>query len=269
MSGYALGDRFLKGGIDLILTQVNKWNIQFPNGFQSGHNILPVTTSSKKGKYLVGEVQFLLPDSLELDFDSIELILKDEPYTNTQEQKVRSENPQPIDETINTLNEIIINVNDFLQSLNLQGLQTPPQSNIPFLQHSASPRVIPIQVNSKEQSVLPSGTIEEIKTNMIRSDYLPEWFKTIESNEVKSELLNKLSEGYLHYNRQNNGNISLKEYFNTYTKYLSDKNKLHHYCKYKAKPVQLDSNNWCTETYCSKKPYRDVCNQATLKFGTK
>ena len=61
---------------ELLLTK--QWNIIFPKGFQAGHNILPIATSSKKGKYLVGEVQFLLPDSLELDYDSIELLLRDE-----------------------------------------------------------------------------------------------------------------------------------------------------------------------------------------------
>lgn len=245
---------------EMLITK--QWNIEFPKGFQSGHNTLAVTTSSKKGKYLVGEVQFLLPDSLELDFDSIELLLKDEPFQKIKEPISK---PQPIDEPLDTLNDIILNVNSFLQSLNLQGLQTTPQPNIPFMQHSVPSKVIPIK---EQNAVLPTSTIEEIKTNMIRSDYLPEWFKTIESNDVKSELLSKLSEGYLHYNRQNNGNISLKEYFNTYTKYLKDNNKLHYYCRYKGKPVTLDSNNWCTETYCSKKPYRDVCNQATLKFGS-
>ncbi len=245
---------------ELLLTK--QWNINFPKGFRSGHSTLPVTTSCKKGKYLVGEVQFLLPDSLELDMDSIELVLKDEPYQITKQAK---QIPQPIDEPLDALNDIIINVNEFLQSLNLQGLQTTPQTNLPFMQHSAS-KVIPIQ---KQGVALPLSTIEEIKTNMLRSDFLPEWFKTIDSNDVKSELLNKLSEGYLHYNRQNNGNISLKEYFNTYTKYLRDNDKLHHYCKYKAKPVKLDGSNWCTESYCSKKPYRDVCNMTTLKFGTK
>jgi hypothetical protein len=244
---------------ELLLTK--QWNIQFPKGFVSGQNILPVITSSKKGKYLVGEVQFLLPDSLELDFDSIELLLKDEPYQKVKEAK---QTPPPIDEPLETLNDIILNVNQFLQSLNLQGLQTTPQPNIPFMQHSAS-KVIPVQ---EQNAVLPTGTIEEIKTNMLRSDYLPEWFKTIESKDVKSELLNKLSEGYFHYNRQNNGNISLNDYFNTYTKYLKENNKLQYYCKYKGKSVKLDDNDYCTETYCSKKPYREVCNQATLKFGS-
>ncbi len=244
---------------ELLLTK--QWNINFPKGFRSGHSTLPVTTSCKKGKYLVGEVQLLLPDSLELDMDSIELVLKDEPYQITKQAK---QIPQPIDEPLDALNDIIINVNEFLQSLNLQGLQTTPQTNLPFMQHSAS-KIIPIQ---KQGVALPVSTIEEIKTNMLRSDYLPDWFKTIENQEVKSELLNKLTEGYLHYNKQHNGKISLKDYFDKYTLYLKDKNKLHHYCKYKGKTVKLDSESYCNETYCSKKPYHEVCNLTTLKFGS-
>ncbi|MCP4370451.1 MAG: hypothetical protein GY797_20420, partial [Deltaproteobacteria bacterium] len=115
---------------ELLLTK--QWNINFPKGFRSGHSTLPVTTSCKKGKYLVGEVQFLLPDSLELDMDSIELVLKDELFNKSQEERTKNshrdrQKPQPIDEPLDALNDIIINVNEFLQSLNLQGLQTTPQ----------------------------------------------------------------------------------------------------------------------------------------------
>jgi hypothetical protein len=239
---------------ELLITK--QWNIIFPKGFKSGHIVLPVITPCRQGKYLVGEVQFLLPDSLELDIDSIELLLKDEPFQKTEEiRKV----PPPIDEPLEVLNDIIINVNEFLHSLNLQ---TIPQTTAPFMQHSAS-KVTPIKV----QNSISAGTIEEIKVNMLRSDYLPDWYNTMEDHDVKNELLNKLAEGYLHYNKQQHGKISLKEYFNTYTQYLKDNNKLQHYCKYKGKTVTLDSNDFCTETYCSKKPYNAVCPSATLKFG--
>ena len=243
---------------ELLLTK--QWNIAYPKGFKSGHNTLPVVTSCKKGKYLVGEVQFLLPDSLELDIDSIELLLKDEPFQKTEEiRKV----PPPIDEPLEVLNDIIINVNEFLHSLNLQTM--PQTTALPFQQHSASSEVIPL--NLKGQNAVLPITLEEIKVNMLRSDYLPDWYNTMEDHDVKNELLNKLTEGYLHYNKQKGGKISLKEYFNTYTKYLKDNNKLQHYCKYKGKTVKLDSNDYCTETYCSKKPYQSVCSMTTLKFG--
>ena len=55
---------------DLLLTK--QWSIHFPKGFKAGFNSLPVITNSKDGKYLVGEVGFVLPESLELDMDSIE-----------------------------------------------------------------------------------------------------------------------------------------------------------------------------------------------------
>jgi len=243
---------------ELLLTK--QWNIAYPKGFKSGHNTLPVVTSCKKGKYLVGEVQFLLPDSLELDIDSIELLLKDEPFQVPEENKHL---PPPVDEPLEVLNDIIINVNEFLHSLNLQTM--PQTTALPFQQHSASSEVIPL--NLKGQNAVLPNTLEEIKVNMLRSDYLPDWYNTMEDHDVKNELLNKLAEGYLHYNKQKGGKISLKEYFNTYTQYLKDNNKLQHYCKYKGKTVTLDSNDFCTETYCSKKPYNAVCPSTTLKFG--
>ena len=242
---------------ELLITK--QWNIAYPKGFKSGHITLPVVTSCKKGKYLVGEVQFLLPDSLELDVDSIELLLKDEPFQAEEENKHL---PPPVDEPLEVLNDIIINVSDFLQSLSPQGLKPIPQTTAPLMQHSAS-KVTPIKV----QNSISAGTIEEIKVNMLRSDYLPDWYITMEDYDVKNELLNKLAEGYLHYNKQQGGKISLKEYFDTYTKYLKDNNKLQHYCKYKGKTVRLDNSDFCTETYCSKKPYHAVCPLSTLKFG--
>ena len=48
----------------------------------------------------------------------------------------------------------------------------------------------------------------------------------MESQDVKRELLAKLAEGYFHYHGQNNGKVGLREYFDFYTRYLKDNNKL-------------------------------------------
>ena len=103
--------------------------------------------------------------------------------------------------------------------------------------------------------------------HMRRSVYLPEWYETIHSREVAENLLQKLAEGYLHYQRQVGHSVSLEDYFHQYTDYLLKEGKLHHYCPYKGKAVHLDSDDWCTETYCSKKPFHSECPQVTLRFG--
>ena len=58
---------------ELLLTK--QWRILWPKGFTEGQNVIPVVTSSKQGKYLVGQVQFLLPKDLELDMDAVELVM--------------------------------------------------------------------------------------------------------------------------------------------------------------------------------------------------
>ena len=63
---------------ELKLTR--QWNVFFPRGFESGNNVLPVITGSKEGKRLIGEVSFLLPQTLELDTEDLKLTLKDEPF---------------------------------------------------------------------------------------------------------------------------------------------------------------------------------------------
>ncbi len=68
---------------ELLLTK--QWRILWPKGFIEGQNVIPVVTSSKQGKYLVGQVQFVLPQDLELDMDVVELVLEDEPYEADRE----------------------------------------------------------------------------------------------------------------------------------------------------------------------------------------
>ena len=55
---------------ELLITK--QWNVLFPKGFKPGNNVIPVVTTSKQGKYLVGELLFYLTDRLELDKDNIE-----------------------------------------------------------------------------------------------------------------------------------------------------------------------------------------------------
>ena len=59
---------------ELLLTK--QWQVIFPKGFNEGYNILSVVTGSKKGKHLVAQVEFVLPRDLELDFDDLELVVK-------------------------------------------------------------------------------------------------------------------------------------------------------------------------------------------------
>ncbi len=70
---------------ELLLTK--QWKIIFPKGFSEGHNVLPVVTSSKNGKHLIAEVQFVLPDNLELDMVGLQLVLKNEPYIPSEKEK--------------------------------------------------------------------------------------------------------------------------------------------------------------------------------------
>ena len=53
-----------------------QWKIDYSNGFLPGHTTLPVVSGSKKGPYLIAEVEFVVPADLELDLESIELTLK-------------------------------------------------------------------------------------------------------------------------------------------------------------------------------------------------
>ena len=136
-------------------------------------------------------------------------------------------------------------------------------------EHRSNPLPIhrPGEPTSARLSITELESVDEVKRQMRRSPYLPEWYGTIQSREVADDLLKRLAEGYLHYQRQVGRGVSLEEYFKRYTDYLQKEGKLHTYCKYKGKPVHLDSDNWCSETYCSKKPFNSQCPQTTLRFG--
>ena len=76
---------------------------------------MPVVTGSKNGQHLVSEVQFVLPEDLELDINNVELVLKNEPYQEIKEKQT----PMPIDEPLDVINDLVIGINEFLQQLNI------------------------------------------------------------------------------------------------------------------------------------------------------
>jgi len=113
------------------------------------------------------------------------------------------------------------------------------------------------------------GDIDSIRKKLLQSQYLPDWFRTIEAREIREQLLSKIAESLAHYQKQIGHTVDLQEFFNKYTEMLLKQDKLYYYCKYKSKPVELDENQFCEETYCSKKPYHAQCSNATLRFGIK
>lgn len=240
----------------------SQWKTLFPKGYKTGNNLLPVITGSNQGKYLIAEVQFYLPDSLELDTESIELNLKDEPYSETTS---KPKSPVPLDEPLQILNEMITGINEFLSGFGT----SPVPSKTPLLASPFANASVPKNSSSLQKVIVPNYTenLDELKKEMAKSGHLPEWFTAIASDPVKDELLQKLAEAFIHYRRQIGREVNLKEFFNMYTNHLMENTKLHSYCPYKAKPVALDENNWCTETYCSKKPYRSECSYPALRFG--
>ncbi|MBC8460266.1 MAG: hypothetical protein H8D67_19955 [Deltaproteobacteria bacterium] len=253
---------------ELLLTK--QWNVLFPKGFKPGNNIIPVVTASKQGKYLIGELLFYLPDNLELNMDSIELTLKNEPF---DEKQVRVKTPVPLDEPLDVLNNIILGLNDFLGTLPM-----PVYSSNPVVRKSQNlfdnmqgtvvkSKTIPI--NGFANNNIQNGDVDTIRKQILQSDYLPEWFRTIGSHEIREQLLTKIAESLAHYRKQVGRAIDLQEFFDRYTEMLLKQDKLYHYCKYKSKPVSLDPGGQCTENYCSKKPYNAGCPHVTLRFGIK
>ena len=252
---------------ELLLTK--QWNIHFPKGFKPGNNIIPVVTASKQGKYLIGELLFYLPDNLELNMDSIELTLKNEPF---DEKQVRVKTPVPLDEPLDVLNNIILGLNDFLGTLPMPAYSSNPvvrksQNLFDNMQGTVvKPKTIPINGFANN---INNGDIDTIRKQILQSDHLPEWFRTIGSHEIREQLLTKIAESLAHYRKQVGRAIDLQEFFDRYTEMLLKQDKLYHYCKYKSKPVSLDVSGHCTENYCSKKPYNAGCPHVTLRFGIK
>ncbi len=246
---------------ELLLTK--QWRILFPKGFIAGHNTIPVVTHSKDGQHLVAEIQFVLPDDLNLDIEDIQLVLKDEGYEEAQASsegvKLRS-TPVPVDEPLDMLNRIVLGINEFISSLGTRSMPIGGTQPKPNLANGSANS--PVRVLSSD-----SSDLEDLKRRMINSSLLPEWIKSIESRATYDEVISKLAIAYQQYQRQTTGRSDLGEFFAKYTAHLLNAGHLHHYCSYKGKPVELNEKGHCQESYCSKKPFNDKCNVPKLRFG--
>ncbi len=247
---------------ELLLTK--QWRILFPKGFTPGHNSIPVVTHSKEGQHLVAEIQFVLPDDLNLDVNDLQLVLKDEGFQETASPASQKKpNLVPVDEPLDMLNRIVIGINEFIAGIGVRPTGTASSRPI-FLAGTSnvSSCTAPVRIVGSDNSDL-----EGIKRNMINSALLPEWIRSIESKATYDEVLNKLASAFQQYQRQTMGRSDLGEFFAKYTAHLLNAGHLHHYCTYKGKPVELNETGYCQEAYCSKKPFNDKCNISKLRFG--
>jgi hypothetical protein len=250
-------DKLKKEKPELQLTR--QWKILFDNGFMPGHASLPVITASKKGKHLIAEVGFIVPDNLEIDLEDLELSLMDEPFKQKRQQVV-----QPaIDQPLGVLNDIIVGVNNFLSELSFTSI---PGQAVKRVNLTPSPQMINrLKVNTGSYNQQDIG---DVRKQIRSSNMLPEWLRSISNLEVYNSLIDKIAEGYVQYSKTSK--VTLPEFFKLYEDYLKKEGKLYSYCKYKAQPIELDENNGqCLESYCSKKPFNKQCNQTITKFGKK
>jgi len=250
-------DKLKKEKPELQLTR--QWKIQFENGFVPGHASIPIITGSKKGKHLIAEVGFIVPDNLEIDLDDLELSLLDEPFKQKRQQVVQA----AIDQPLGILNDIIVGVNNFLSELSFTSI---PGQTVKKVNLTPSPQMINrLKVNTGSHNQQDIG---DVRKQIRASNMLPEWLRSISNLEVYNTLIDKIAEGYVQYSKTSN--VTLPEFFKLYEDYLKKEDKLFDYCKYKAQPIELDKNNGqCLESYCSKKPFNKQCNQAITKFGKK
>lgn len=239
---------------ELLLTR--QWRIVWPSGFQQGQNTMPVITSCKDGEYLIGEIQLVLPPSLELDLEAVELVLKEEPNKGTG--KVQS--VPSINDPLDLLNDLVVGINSFLSGMPLQPMAMPDS------EHRSVFAPLKVQPLSGQPTVLSDQHVA-LKEKIAKSPHLPEWFKSIESRDVAQAVLSKLAEGYAQYNLRKGYTTPLSEYFEDYTEALLKQNKLHQHCPYKGRGVEMDYQGHCKEAFCSKKPHSSPCSVPHLRFG--
>ena len=241
-----------------------QWKIDYINGFIPGHTTIPVVTGSKKGPYLVAEVEFVVPEDFQLDIDSIELTVKNEPYKKIKKIKV---SPAPVDEPLSVINDMILGMNTFLSNLDMGKITPQHPTSYPHTTGLAGSGSN-IKVNTGPAfSRQGTDDIVLVRKEIKSSKHLPEWIKNISSKEVYEALIDKISEGYVQYRSKGNP-VTFKEFFKMYEEYLKKDGRLKDWCKYKSKPVELNEKGWCQEAYCSKKPWQQICKYSTLKFGS-
>ncbi len=256
---------------DNELKLTRQWKVIFPKGFESGNNVLPVLTGSKEGKRLIGEVSFILSETLELDTEDLKLTLKNEPFNESKEPKIT---PEPMEDSLDLLNRMVVSINEFLSGVEIERpSKHENRRETPFfgidVEKKSKLNVISFDNGYTGETKVSTDKFESIKRQMLASSYLPEWFKTISSHEIRNSLLEKLTEGYIRYGSKLGRDVSLEEFFRDYTAHLKKSDKLHDYCPYKAKSVNLTEQGHCLEDYCSKKPYNAPCSVPVLKFGKK
>ena len=239
---------------ELLLTR--QWRIVWPGGFKQGQNTMPVITSCKDGEYLIGEIQLVLPPSLELDLEAVELVLKEEPYERIE----KAQSVPSINDPLDLLNDLVAGINSFLSGMPLQPMAMPDS------EHHSVIAPLKVQPLSGQPTVLSDQHVA-LKEQIAKSPHLPEWFKSIESKDVAQAVLSKLAEGYAQYNLRKGYTTPLSEYFEDYTEVLLKQNKLYHHCPYKGRGVEIDSRGHCQEAFCSKKPHNAPCPVPHLRFG--
>ena len=240
----------------------HQWQLEWPSGFTEGNNVIPITTQTKDGLYCIGELHLVVPSSYELDLEAMEFVPVNEPYdppkTTTQ--------PPPLNTSLEMLNAMVTGLNEFLGSVTgEQSAQSLTQPLSPFhpseSQQTGETTHSPLQFQTTS-----SRDLESIKQSILDHEDLPDWYTMINDREARDTLLTKMAETYVQYRTQS-GNQSLSTFFKDYTDFLQDRGKLQNWCTYKSKSVELNEQGWCTETYCSKKPYRKKCPRSTLKFA--
>jgi len=237
-----------------------QWKVIYSkDGFTPGHVSLPVVTGAKKGKHLIAEVGFVVPDNLEIELDEIELSLRDEPF------KIKPEpvSIAPVSEPLGLLNDIIVGINSFLSELSLGPLHTSSKPMPTLVTPNKSG--FGLKIN---HPVVPQHDVNEIRERIRSSHELPVWLRAIGNKEIYGALIDKITEAYVQYVNKQGKKVSLVEFFKMYEEYLKREGKLYDYCRYKAQPVELE-DGLCQEGYCSKKPFNTSCEQVVLKFGKK
>jgi len=245
------------------LSLVKQWKIDYRDGFVPGHTILPVITGSKKGPYLISEVEFIVPESLELDLENIEITLKNEPYKKS-DKKIKV---MAVDEPFSQINEMIMGMNSFLSSVDFGRITPQHPTSIPHSIGLAGSNDLKIKSGpafSRQGGDDIDGVHREVKS----SKHLPEWIKNISSSKVYDSLTRKIAEGFTQYRKKGNTS-TLQEFFKLYEDYLKSEGKLNDWCRYRDKSIKLNEKSWCQEEFCSKKPWQKKCEYSTLKFGSK